>query len=120
MFVVEDPGREHERLARRDIHPTGPIHGPKMRPATGEALELEARARSELGMNDEAFAVMAKFAPGSRRDLLVYPGDLRIASPGPGRLLLEFSLPAGSYATVLVREFTRASFFDRSARSLDG
>jgi tRNA(Glu) U13 pseudouridine synthase TruD len=44
--------------------------------------------------------------------LLVFPKDLTVTEPEPGRLLLEFSLPAGSYATILVRELVRGRLLD--------
>ena len=43
------------------------------------------------------------------------PQDARIECDG-SRLRLEFALPAGSYATVLVREFTRSSFLAQDGR----
>ena len=42
-----------------------------------------------------------------RRALRVRLGDLHWALSGRDDLLLEFSLPAGSYATVLLRELVR-------------
>ncbi|HET9956335.1 MAG TPA: tRNA pseudouridine(13) synthase TruD [Polyangiaceae bacterium] len=107
QFVVEEPEREQPRLAARDIHPTGPIPGPKMRAAQGRALELEALAMQEADVSDAVMQVLGRFAPGTRRDLLVYPEELCVSESKPGQLELSFALPAGSYATVLVREFTR-------------
>lgn len=106
-FVVEDEARETARLLSRDIHLTGPMLGPKMRPASGRARELELEAASAAGVDAAVLEVLARFAPGTRRDLLVYPESLALTQPGPETLVLDFVLPAGSYATVLVREFTR-------------
>ncbi len=107
-FVVEDLEREKPRLAARDIHLTGPMLGPKMRAASGAVLELEERARKDLGVTDAMLSVIGKFAPGTRRDLVVVPSELTVEAEGPSRLVLSFGLPAGSYATVLVRELTRS------------
>ena len=112
-FLVEDLARETPRFERREIHPTGPILGPKMRPARGRPLELEAEAARLTGVDDAMLSTLARFAPGTRRDLRVYPQNLEISTvgggdgAGPERLRLAFELPAGSYATVLVRELTR-------------
>lgn len=114
-FVVEDPEAETRRLLARDIHLTGPMLGPKMRPAQGRALELEAEVAAQLSVDVRVQQVLAKFAPGARRDLLVFPKDLQIGTGEPGRLWLEFSLPAGSYATVLVRELLRSRLLESQA-----
>jgi tRNA(Glu) U13 pseudouridine synthase TruD len=52
--------------------------------------------------------VLGRAAPGARRDLIVFPGELALDDLGEGRAALDFSLPSGSYATVLVRELTRS------------
>ena len=106
MFVVDDPEREQERLLARDIHPTGPMIGPKAKSAERAARELEQRAESGLGLDAEAARLLGRLAPGTRRDVLVWPEALEIRG-GDGDLVLEFSLSSGSYATQLIREFTR-------------
>jgi len=105
-FAVEDVAVESERWSRREIVPTGPILGPKMRPASGRPLELEALAAAELGLGPAELEVLARAAPGARRDLLVFPEAIELTER-EGGFELAFGLPAGSYATVLVRELTR-------------
>jgi tRNA pseudouridine13 synthase len=114
-FVVEDPEAETRRLIARDVHLTGPMIGPKMRPAHGRPLELEAEVCAALGVDARVQRVLEKFAPGARRDLVVFPKDLQLGAGEPGRLWLEFSLPAGSYATILVRELVRSRLLDAEA-----
>ncbi|MCC6902063.1 MAG: tRNA pseudouridine(13) synthase TruD [Polyangiaceae bacterium] len=111
VFVVEDPAREQPRFDARDLHLTGPMPGPKMRRAAGLPLELEQRAATEAGIAPELIEALGRFVDGTRRDLVVFPGDLTVSAPAPGELVLSFFLPAGSYATELVRELTRAPFF---------
>lgn len=106
-FVVEDAEKEAPRLTAREIHLLGPMVGPKMRPASGFVHELEAKAFASLGVDPGVLEVLGRFAPGARRDLLVFPEGIRVSAPASGELLLEFGLPAGSYATVLVRELTK-------------
>lgn len=115
VFCVEDAAQELPRLERREIHRTGPMLGPKMRPARDEPARLEAEAMRAVSLEEAALETLARFAPGTRRDLLVYPQEARFTADGP-RLRLEFALPAGSYATVLVREFTRAPFLAQDER----
>jgi len=106
-FVVESAEREQPRLTARDLCLTGPMPGPKMRAATGDALALESEVLTELGLTSEALAELARHAPGTRRDLLASPEHANVSEAGD-RVVLEFELPAGSYATVLIRELTRA------------
>lgn len=112
VFVVDDAAREAHRLASGDIHLTGPIFGPKMRAASGRPGELERTAIASLGLPDDAHRTLGKTASGTRRDLLVMPTGLEAMSEPGNRLVLSFTLPAGSYATQLVREFTRAAYLD--------
>jgi tRNA(Glu) U13 pseudouridine synthase TruD len=87
-----------------------------MRPASGLPLVLEQRALNELALTNDELDTLARAAPGARRDVLVRPEALLLTDLGDGRLALEFSLPSGSYATVLVRELTRASLLVAEAR----
>jgi tRNA pseudouridine13 synthase len=109
LFVVEDVATEQPRLDARDVHLTGPIFGPKMRAAIADTEALERDIVQELVQDEHLLSVLGRHAPGTRRDLLVYP-EIRVTEDAPGSLLLEFELPAGSYATCLVREFTRRPF----------
>jgi tRNA pseudouridine13 synthase len=81
--------------------------GPKMRAAAAAALELEMTVLAELGLTEAALHELGRHAPGTRRDLLVPLEEARVSEEGD-RLVLEFGLPAGSYATGVVRELTRS------------
>lgn len=107
-FVVDDPGGELPRWKARDILPTGPMIGPKMRSATGAAHALEERAAETLRLDADRRAGLGRFADGTRRDLLVWPEDVSLSSPSSSSLEVSFFLPSGSYATELVRELTGA------------
>jgi len=90
------------RLAILDLHPTGPQWGEGESPASGATAELEntvaAREASlcnwliKAGMEHE------------RRILRLPIGRLTWHYPEPDILQLEFVLPAGCFATALVRE----------------
>lgn len=114
VFVVLEPEAEALRWRASDILPTGPIFGPKMKAARGRPSELEQAALSALGLDGQALSQVARFADGTRRDLFVHPAEVALLEDGPASLVLSFFLPAGSYATLLVRELTRAPFFGDS------
>jgi tRNA pseudouridine13 synthase len=110
MFSVEDPEREAPRLTSGDIHLTGPIFGPKARPASQDAAALERAVIEELGLSGAALEQLGRLAPGTRRDLIAPVTDLSLSWAAVGRLAVEFSLPSGSYATEVIRQFTHSSF----------
>jgi tRNA(Glu) U13 pseudouridine synthase TruD len=81
--------------------------GPKMRRAADAALELEERAAASLELSEVARVELERLVDGTRRDVVVRPEALSVTGERDNRLLLEFSLPPGSYATQLIRELTR-------------
>jgi tRNA pseudouridine13 synthase len=120
-FRVEDEASEYPRWSTRDILPTGPMVGPKMRAATGRPLELEHAAMASVGLEGDALvSALGRYADGTRRDVLVWPKGLTLtpergAGESASALVLAFFLPSGSYATEVVRAFTREPFFRYTA-----
>lgn len=108
LFCVQDTAVEQPRYAAGELHLTGPLVGPKMKRAEGDAAELEQRLQEQVGLTEQLLQALGEFAPGTRRDLLVFPADLRVTAEGEHALRFEFTLPPGSYATQLIAEFTRA------------
>jgi tRNA pseudouridine13 synthase len=107
-FVVLEPAREQPRFDAREIVISGPIFGPKMKQPAGEIAVREARLLQAAGIPPSAFERYANLTPGTRRPYLIWPDDLRMASEPEG-LRLEFTLPSGSYATVVLREFQKST-----------
>jgi tRNA pseudouridine13 synthase len=103
MFVAEEVGVEQGRFDRREIVSAGPLFGRKTYPARGIAAEREGAVLSAAGLSAASFARFGKLLMGTRRHNLVYVDDLA-ATLQLEELQLTFSLPAGSYATVLLRE----------------
>jgi tRNA pseudouridine13 synthase len=103
MFVAEDVAREQERFNAREIVTAGPIFGRKTFPAQGEAAAREAAVLAAADLTPASFAGFGKLVQGTRRHNLVYVDDLT-ALVEPEGVRLAFALPAGSYATVLLRE----------------
>ncbi len=104
MFVVSEVAEAAERFENRAIVYTGPIFGPKMRSATDQAGDEEARILVQAGLDIQTFKRLR--APGSRRKALLFLDDLAI-QPDEQGLWFAFTLPQGAYATVVMREFIR-------------
>ncbi len=103
LFVAEDVPREQSRFDDRETVHAGPMFGRKTFPARGEAAAREDAALADAGLTREAFAGFGKLMMGTRRHDLVYLDGL-VAAVEPEGVRLTFTLPAGSYATVLLRE----------------
>jgi tRNA pseudouridine13 synthase len=106
MFVAEDAAREQVRFDAREIVTAGPIFGRKMFPAAADAATREGVVLHAFGLTAASFAGFGKLLQGTRRHNLVYVTDLSAAME-PAGVRLTFTLPAGSYATVLLRELMK-------------
>lgn len=104
-FVCEDLAREQARVDAGEIVPTAPLPGSRVMepPAGTPARALEDQALADLGIAPGELAEVGRELPGTRRPVLVPVtlGDPALAVED-GRVRLRFSLPAGSYATVLL------------------
>lgn len=103
MFVAEDLTLEQSRFEKREIIPAGPIFGRKVFPAGGAAAGREGATLGEAGLTVASFKPFGKMLRGTRRFNLVYVDDLAGAVEPEG-VRLSFTLPAGSYATILLQE----------------
>ena len=103
MFLVEQE-RERERWEKREITFTGPILGYRVWSAEGKPGELEQEILQRSGVSEERLRSL--HLKGSRRPGRVLVSDLEVELRGKD-LLLRFTLPKGSYATMLVREFQK-------------
>ena len=110
-FLVEDAAAEQPRAAALEISPTGPLVGYRMSLPTGEPLR---NRRSRHGRGPPPARRFQKGGhekvKGARRPLRVKPEDIDLAGGvdehGP-YITVAFTLPAGSFATVLIRELTK-------------
>jgi tRNA pseudouridine13 synthase len=91
-----------ERAAEHDIHPTGPLCGRGTTPVTGECLALETAVIAGYKTLHEGLVAFG--LRHERRALRVSVADLAWCWPEDDCLELSFSLPAGSYATAVLRE----------------
>ncbi|MDZ5601277.1 tRNA pseudouridine(13) synthase TruD [Pseudomonas sp. RP23018S] len=102
FFVAGEAECVDPRLAELDLHPTGPLWGEGATPASGTPGALEA----SIGAAHAALCEwLAKAGMDHERRILRLPiGRLTWHYPEPDILQLEFVLPAGCFATVVVRE----------------
>ena len=112
MFTISDGELESPRAKRLEVSATGPLYGKKVMPAHGPSRALEDEVLAAFELSVESF----KARKGSRRITRVkLDGDSLEAtengSPGSGMnqlpqggFWIEFGLPKGSFATVVLRE----------------
>ena len=111
VFRVEDISAEQARCDAREISPTGPLVGSRLSLLTGAAGEIENHILEENQVNESSNQALKKYyARSSRRSLVTIPHDLKChgGNDKSGDFIhLEFVLPAGCYATSLLREIMK-------------
>ncbi|SDG91679.1 tRNA pseudouridine13 synthase [Pseudomonas benzenivorans] len=102
FFMAGEAECGDPRLAILDLHPTGPLWGAGASPAGGASHALE----QDVAAGEQALADwLAEAGMAHERRILRLPiGGLTWHYPEPDILQLEFVLPAGCFATVVVRE----------------
>jgi tRNA pseudouridine13 synthase len=101
----DDPEQQAElslRCRLQDIHPSGPLWGRGLPLVDDQAGELEASVLSAFGAWRDGLEHVG--LKQERRPLRVGLRDLTWCFTEEGGLELRFFLPAGSFATVLLRE----------------
>jgi len=104
-FVCVDPAVDQARVDAGELVPTAPLPGNRyMSPTPGTAAaRLEEAAMQSIGVTPEDLLPLGRALPGTRRPVVVKVGlGKEPIGSGNGSLVLRFSLPAGSYATVLL------------------
>lgn len=103
MFTAEDVPTEQQRFEARETVHAGPMFGKKTFPARQDAAARERALLESVNLSTMSFSGFGKLLQGTRRHNLVYLDDLTTAVNAEG-VRLSFTLPAGSYATVFLRE----------------
>ena len=107
-----------ERLARFDIHPSGPLWGAGELRSRALCAETERAAMA----GDDAIALRAGLEKAElkqeRRALRLVPEGLAWEWPDATTLKLAFALPPGSYATAVLQELGQATDATRTDRRL--
>ena len=111
-FTVENAAIEQARADTLEISPTGPIFGTKMMQPKGRELELEQAVLTESELTLESFEIGKGLSQkGDRRPYRFIAREVS-SSYAEAALTLSFTLPKGCYATVLVKEITKAEGVD--------
>lgn len=103
-FTTEDPAVDQLRVDAREVIPTGPMFGVKMKSPLGEALSLEQSVLDASGLKLQHFEPFSQLMQGARRAVVVYPQNVEVLADPLG-VRLAFSLPPGAYATTVLEEF---------------
>ena len=101
-FVVQDTEACVPRQVAFEIVPTGPLPGSNLLRPEGAARELEDAALLAAGCDPATLESLP--LPGARRALLVRVQGA-VAAADPCGVRLQFSLPAGAFATTLLAVF---------------
>jgi len=109
MFPYTEPAVDTARVLAGEVIPTGPMFGADMRaPAPGSAAAVREQAILDgSGLQIASFATVRAIAEGTRRDAAIAVRDAS-ATLVDGDLVVAFTLPAGAYATVIMREIIKA------------
>ncbi len=104
LFLAEQVDVElTARVEQGDVHPTGPLPGsPGKLAPTGVAGDLEHSLLAPW--QDWVAALDREGLAAARRALRLIPQGFSAEWHGPTTLALAFRLPAGAYATVVLRE----------------
>lgn len=107
MFNAEEArmAEEQRRMDARQIVHAGPMFGRKTFASHSDARALEESVLQDMSVELSAFSRHGKLLPGTRRRDLVFPTETSASVQGDG-FVATFTLPRGSYATVLIRQIT--------------
>lgn len=111
VFACTEPERDQPRVDAGEIVPTGPMFGHRAQLAAGStpAGDRERALLADRGVTTEDFARVGKLGTGTRRPLAVRLGHVSVHAVDDRAIELCFDLPAGSYATVVVREVVKGN-----------
>ncbi len=105
-FVCEAPDIDTKRVSQFEVSPTGPLFGPDMRQPAGEVATLEGLVLEEEGIAPSLFLAGKGETLGARRALRMTLDNPEFEESGT-TVKVSFSLPSGSYATVVLREILK-------------
>jgi tRNA pseudouridine13 synthase len=108
MFANEDLQDEQKRFDTGQLSLTGPMFGHRMKfpKAETQAAERETQLLNDEELSLESFSHLGKLAQGTRRPLSVLLENAQVAAK-EDFVEVSFGLPAGSYATAIMREIMK-------------
>jgi tRNA pseudouridine13 synthase len=115
-FLVESAATEQPRCDAFEISPTGPLVGYRMTLPQHQPLQTEQEVFASVHLTPAAFHQPGKEkVKGARRPLRVKPTEIDLASGVDAfgsHITVAFTLPAGSFATVLMEELMKTTAID--------
>jgi tRNA pseudouridine13 synthase len=105
IFATTDPAADQVRVDQGEIVPTGPMFGSRM-PAPPPGSEAAAREVAILAAEHLTSDMTGRHGllSGTRRPLAVRLHDAVASEVAPSAISITFTLPAGSYATIVAAE----------------
>jgi len=109
VFLVEDAATEQLRCDAFEISPSGPMFGTRMTPAAGEPGRIEQELLDSTGLTPEEFHTDQGIkVKGLRRPLRVPLRDVSLEPLDETSYRIRFTLPSGSFATVVMAELIKS------------
>jgi len=94
---------DQARLQAGEIVHAGPMFGRRTFPALDEAARRESAVLDDAEITPDLLGRHGRLLEGTRRPDIVYPSGTSVEQVPEG-IVVAFTLPAGSYATVLLAE----------------
>ncbi len=106
-FVIDEVDETiRQRVANLDLHPTGPLWGAGELRSGGPVRELEEQVAATLPIFRDGLA--AAGLDQERRALRLVARDATLEFLEPRSAVVAFKLPAGAYATTVLRELVES------------
>lgn len=119
VFLVDSAEREQLRCDAWEVSPSGPLVGYRVSLPQGRPLAVENDVFAVEGLKPDDFRRTGHLkVKGARRPLRVRPTDVRLEAgvdDHGGHITVAFTLPSGSFATVLLRELMKDDDADDTA-----
>ena len=118
-FVCEDPHTDAERAAQGEVTVMLPLPGKKVMHGRHFTEKIEQKSLEDFfhawNLCDHDFSALntdclSRFADGDRREFWIKPEQMIFRRTNDNSIWVEFNLPSGSYATVLLRHLCGSSF----------
>jgi len=109
IIYDKEPIKLDEMIKKFEAHPTAPLYGSKVPLATDKIGEIERRVLKEEGITLDLFKCDKMPQLGShgiRRPIRFKLWDAKVERVTDG-LIVEFSIPKGSYGTSVLREIMK-------------
>lgn len=104
-FVVESVAEVQPRAEAFELSPAGPLFGKKYLPAQAEPDVREQSILEQFNLKPDDFNISGAKAFGSRRPYRIPLTDAQLT--WQEGLVVSFTLPAGCYATMVLRELIK-------------